>query len=82
MSSDKSNPNPHRGRRHDHTVKLNCSPADNGNSRVVSCDVSTEAGSCDLKYWMGMKKFSVFAAKNNAVRIRCFGWVVRGVLCR
>jgi hypothetical protein len=82
ISCDKSNPNPHRGRRHDHTVKLNCNPADSGNSRVVSCEVSTEGGSWDLKYWMGMKKFSVFAAKNKAVRIRCFGWVVRGVLWR
>ena len=57
-------------------------PADNGNSREVSCDVSTLEGSCDLKAFNGIKAFSVFAARKRAVRIRCFGCVVRGVLCR
>jgi hypothetical protein len=57
-------------------------PEDKGNSRDVSWEVSTEKGSWDLKYWIGINEFSVFAARKRAVRIMCFGCVVRGVSWR
>ena len=48
----------------------------------MSCDESTDAGSCCLKYSSGRKAFSVFAARNRAVRMRYLGCVVNGVLCK
>ena len=44
--------------------------------------MSTENGSWDLKYSIGMKEFSVLAARKRAVRIMCLGWVVKGVSLR
>ena len=80
MSSMNSRLKPQRGRRHDHTVKENCIPEESGNSREVSWVVSTLEGSCDLNVFKGMNAFSVFAARKRAVRMRCLGWVVKGVL--
>jgi hypothetical protein len=35
-----------------------------------------------LKYCNGMNMFSVLAARKSAVRMRCLGCVVKGVLWR
>lgn len=61
-------------------MKENCIPEERGNSREVNWVVSTLEGRRDLNDSNGMKAFSVFAARNKAVRMRCFGWVVNGVL--
>ena len=51
----------------------NWMPEERGNSREVSCEVSTELGSCDLNVLRGINAFSVFVARNKHVRMRCFG---------